>query len=341
MYRAGLAVLLGRLVAEPPDGLFGRVIQGAVPGGAACAALAVCLFGRSHRWSWRHPLVVIPVAAAVAVAAYIVHVWIEELGSVRLATRNFYGTLVVKDEPAPYDTGPLRLLINGSIKHGGQLLAPVHRRDPTTYYGPGSGAGLAIRAAEQAGPIRVGVIGLGTGTLACYGRAGDLYVFYEINPLVVGLASTEFSFLRDSPARIEVVPGDGRLSLERRAGPPFDVLVVDAFSGDSIPVHLLTREAFALYFRRLAPTGIVALHISNKYVDLEPVVRAAADAFGKGAVLVSTDDEDYPLYDSTWVLLSSRADRFETPAFKDAELLTATPVTWTDDYSNLLSVLKR
>ena len=308
---------------------------------AASAALAVCLFGRAHRWSWHHPLVAVPVAAAVAVAAYIVHAWIEDLGAVRLATRNFYGTLVVKDEPAPYDTGPLRLLINGSIKHGGQLLAPAHRRDPTTYYGPGSGAGLAIRAAEQAGPIRVGVIGLGTGTLACYGRAGDLYVFYEINPLVVGLASTEFSFLRDSPARIEVVPGDGRLSLERRAGPPFDVLVVDAFSGDSIPVHLLTREAFDLYFRRLAPTGIVALHISNKYVDLEPVVRAAADAFGKGAVLVSTDDEDYPLYDSTWVLLSSRADRFETPAFKEAELLTAAPVTWTDDYSNLLSVLKR
>ena len=109
---------------------------------AASAALAVCLFGRSRRWSWHHPLVAVPVAAAVAVAAYIVHAWIEDLGAVRLATRNFYGTLVVKDEPAPYDTGPLRLLINGSIKHGGQLLAPVHRRDPTTYYGPGSGAGL-------------------------------------------------------------------------------------------------------------------------------------------------------------------------------------------------------
>ena len=308
---------------------------------AACAALAVCLFARSRRWSWRHPLVAGPIAAAVAVAAYMAHASMEDLASARLATRNFYSTLVVKDEPAPYDTGPLRLLLNGSIKHGGQLLAPAHRRDPTTYYGPGSGAGLAIRAAQPAGPVRVGVIGLGTGTLACYGRAGDLYVFYEINPLVVRLASTEFSFLRDSPARVEIVPGDGRLSLERRAGPPFDVLVIDAFSGDSIPVHLLTREAFDLYFRRLAPEGILALHISNKYVDLEPVVRAAADALGKHAVLVSTDDEDYPLFDSTWVLLSSRADRFETPAFKEAEPLTAAPVTWTDDYSNLLSVLKR
>jgi SAM-dependent methyltransferase len=307
----------------------------------ACAVLAVCLFGRSRRWSWRHPLVAVPVAAALAAGVYMAHASIEDLAGDRLATRNFYGTLEVTDDPAPDDMGPFRLLINGSIRHGGQLLDPAHRRDPTTYYGPDSGAGLAVQAAEQGGPIRVGVIGLGTGTLACYGRAGDLYVFYEINPLVVRLASTEFSFLRDSPARIEIVPGDGRLSLERRAGPLFDVLIVDAFSGDSIPVHLLTREAFALYFRRLAPGGILALHISNKYVDLEPVVNAAALALGKRGVVVSTDDEDFPLYDSTWVLLSSRADRFEAPQFKDAEPLTATPVAWTDDYSNLLSVLKR
>ncbi len=307
---------------------------------AASAILAVCLFARGRGWSWRHPMVVAPVAAAVAAGVYMAHVSIEDLAGDRLATRNFYGTLEVTDD-ATDDMGPFRLLVNGRIRHGGQLLDPAHRRDPTTYYGPDSGAGLAIRAAEQGGPVRVGVIGLGAGTLACYGRAGDRYVFYEINPLVVRLASTEFSFLRDSPAKIEIVQGDGRLSLERRDGPPFDVLVVDAFSGDSIPVHLLTREAFALYFRRLAPAGILALHISNKYVDLEPVVSAAARALGKQGVVVSADDEDFPLYDSTWVLLSSRADRFKAPAFEDAEPLTATPVAWTDDYSNLLSVLKR
>lgn len=309
---------------------------------AACAALAVGLFARSRRWPWRHPLLAGPIAAAVAVAVYMGHASMEDLGSARLAARNFYGTLVVRDDPASDETAALRVLLNGSIQHGAQLLDPARRREPTTYYGADSGAGLAIRAAQVGGPIRVGVIGLGTGTLACYGRRGDLYVFYEINPLVVGLASTEFSFVRDSPARVEIVPGDGRLSLERRDGPPFDVLVVDAFSGDSIPVHLLTREAFALYFRRLAPAGLLALHVSNKYVDLEPVVRAAAEALGKHAAVVSTD-EDFPLFGSTWILLSSRADFFETPDFKETGQplsRTVAPVSWTDDYSNLLSVLK-
>lgn len=308
---------------------------------ALCVALAASLFARSRRWSWWHPLLAVPIAAAVAVAVYMVHASLEDLASDKLATRNFYGTLEVTEEPAPDDTGPLRLLVNGRIKHGGQLMAPAHRRDVTTYYGPASGAALAIRAAQQGGPIRVGVIGLGTGTLAVYGRAGDTYVFYEINPLVVKLAYTEFTFLRDSPARIGIVPGDGRLSLERHAGPSFDVLMVDAFAGDSIPVHLLTREAFDVYFSRLQPGGILALHISNKYVDLEPVVHAAADALGKHAVLVSTDGEAYPLYDSTWILLSSRADRFTTPAFEAAEPLATASVVWTDDHSNLLSVLKR
>jgi len=253
------------------------------------------------------------------------------------------------EETTPDDTGPLRVLVNGRIKHGGQLMAPAHRRDATTYYGPDSGAALAIRSAQGAGSIRVGVIGLGTGTLATYGRAGDTYIFYEINPLVVRLAYTEFSFLRDSPASISIVPGDGRLSLERAAGPPFDVLLVDAFAGDSIPVHLLTREAFEVYFRRLKAGGILALHISNKYVDLEPVARGAADALGKRAVMVSTDRAVFPLYDSTWILLSSRADRFTNPTFEHAEPLdvcrwwakACASVAWTDDHSNLLSVLKR
>ena len=308
---------------------------------AVCAALAVALLARARGWAWWHPLAVVPMAGAVAVAVYIVHGTLEDLAGDRLAIRNFYGTLEVAEETTPDNTGPLRVLVNGRIKHGGQLMARAHRRDVTTYYGPDSGAGLAIHAAQGAGPIRVGVIGLGTGTLATYGRAGDTYVFYEINPLVVRLAYTEFSFLRDSPASIGIVPGDGRLSLERAAGPPFDVLLVDAFAGDSIPVHLLTREAFEVYFRRLKAGGILALHISNKYVDLEPVARGAAEALGKRAVMISTDGEVFPLYDSTWILLSSETDRFATPAFEHAEPLDGASVAWTDDHSNLLSVLKR
>jgi hypothetical protein len=308
---------------------------------AASVALAVALFGRSRRWSWYHPLLAVPALAAIGVGVYLVREEIKEVADDRLAVRNFYGTLEVKDETMADDTGPLRILINGGIKHGGQLLSPAHRLDPTTYYGKKSGVGLALEDAQRNGPVTVGVIGLGTGTVACYGRLGDLYVFYEINPLVVRLASTEFSFLKGSAAWIEVVPGDGRLSLDRRVARPFDVLVVDAFSGDSIPVHLLTREAFELYFKRLASDGILALHISNKYVRLEPVVHAAARALGKAAVLVSTDDETSPLYNSTWVLLSSDPKRFQTARFDKTEPLETGLVTWTDDHSNLLSVLKR
>ena len=143
--------------------------------------------------------------------------------------------------------------MNGTIDHGLQFLSPARRDLPTTYYGPDSGIGITLKAAGATSPLNVGVIGLGVGTLAAYGRQGDRYKFYEINPLVVQLANQEFSFLRDSEAKIDIVLGDGRLSLEQEPPQGFDVLVVDAFSGDSIPVHLLTREAFELYFRHLKP----------------------------------------------------------------------------------------
>src|SRR5262249_51887740 len=152
-----------------------------------------------------------------------------------------------------------------------------------------SGVGRAIRQVQQSGPARVGVIGLGTGTLAVYGRAGDYFRFYEINPLVLRLARTQFTFLNDCKARLDAALGDARLSLEREAPENFDVLAVDAFSSDAIPVHLLTREAFELYFRHLKSSGVLAVHVSNKHLDLPPVVKLAAVAVGKEARLVDTD----------------------------------------------------
>src|SRR5262249_28050591 len=148
---------------------------------------------------------------------------------------------------------------------------------PTTYYGPNTGVGVAIRSKQKTGrAIRVGVIGLGTGTVAAYGRLGDYYRYYEINPLVLNLARTQFFFLPDCKAKLDVAMGDARLSLERELaqGSPenFDVLAVDAFSSDSIPVHLLTREAMLLYFRHLRDDGILAVHISNRYLNLQPVL---------------------------------------------------------------------
>src|SRR5581483_3433296 len=169
----------------------------------------------------------------------------------RLMVRNFYGSIKVEDPDDPKGPDAVRKLVHGTINHGQQFLDPQKRDWPTTYYGPNSGVGLAIREAEEHGPDRVGVIGLGTGTIASYGRPGDYIRYYDINPLVIRLAKSEFTFLKDCKAKLDIALGDARLSLEREPSQQFDVLAVDAFSGDSIPVHLLTREAFELYFRQL------------------------------------------------------------------------------------------
>lgn len=301
----------------------------------------------------------------------------ERPAGTRLSVRNFYGVLRVIDSaepnvplPQPGQPGSaardprFRKLMNGTIDHGLQFLNPARRREPTTYYGVNSGIGVALRAAHlapvygtdrlaarpldnavAARPLRIGAIGLGIGTVAAYGRAGDSYTFYEINPLVVKVASEDFTFLRDSPAKINVVLGDARLSLERRQPQNYDVLIVDAFSGDSIPVHLLTREAFQLYFRNLQPDGLLAVHISNQYLNLEPVVAAAAGALGKEAVIVNhevaTSEGVYP---STWILLGNRNGFLARSAIEQAGEVLPSPVPpsslWTDNYSSLWRVLK-
>jgi spermidine synthase len=188
------------------------------------------------------------------------------------------------------------------------------------------------------------VIGLGTGTLTVYGLPGDYYRVYEINPLVIQIANTEFSFLRHCKAKCDVVLGDARLSLEREQPQGFDVLAVDAFSGDSIPVHLLTRQAFELYFRHLKPDGVLAVHVSNKYLDLQPVVKRLAEAIHKDAIVVDTDDvENTELFGSTWVLVTSNQVFLNTPVVKDGSgEVDGRPNQrlWTDDYSNLFKILK-
>jgi spermidine synthase len=184
---------------------------------------------------------------------------------------------------------------------------------------------------------------LGAGTLAGYGQAGDRYVFYDINPLVIRVAQAQFAFLRESRAETQVVPGDARLSLEREPAREFDVFLVDAFSGDAIPIHLLTREAFEIYLRLLRPHGVLAIHISNKYLDLEPVVRAAARSLGlSAATVVNTADEPNSIFTATWVLLAR--DPLDIPVHSPAITWEINPPRdlrpWTDDYSNLLEILK-
>ena len=264
--------------------------------------------------------------------------------------RNFYGVLRVHDSAPPDVWDAARSLTDGTINHGEQLLNPARRDLPTTYFGPNSGIGLAIRAKQKNGAVRVGIIGLGTGTIASYGRAGDDFHYYEINPLVWRLstpepatAATQFTFVADCKAAHRVTVGDGRLALEREAPENFDVLAVDAFSSESVPVHLLTHEAMQLYFRHLKPDGILAVNVSNRFIDLQPVVHGEAQALGKIDRLIETGDDDaQALFAASWMLLTAPAGGFDrlildgSTAVQPAQRVRL----WTDDYSNLFQILR-
>ena len=236
-----------------------------------------------------------------------------------------------------------RILFHGTIEHGSEFLLPPRRSRPTTYYGPDSGVGILLREAF-AEPKRVAIIGLGAGTLATYGHSGDEFRFYEINSQVVDIAQALFFYLRESHAKILTTIGDGRLSLEREHSPPFDAIVLDAFSGDAIPVHLLTREALALYLRHLTARGVIAFHVSNDFLDLAPIVEQLAADAGYEAVLVHNhEDSDEAILAADWVLVTNNQAVLRNPAITvHARAIVSLPGLrlWTDDYNNLFSVLK-
>ena len=267
--------------------------------------------------------------------------------------RNFFGVVQVRY----VDTGSLQqnanVLVDGATVHGMQFVDPAVRDIPTTYYSRDSGIELAIDNHPHQGNLRVGILGLGAGTLAAYGQPGDLYRFYEINPVIVDLANGKdgyFSFLKDSRAEIEIIPGDARISLEAetRAGKVnnYDILVLDAFSSDSVPVHLVTREAFEIYLQNLAPDGVIAVHITNVRLDLRPVFWELAQQYQMGfAVIENPAAADRPdVFSSTWVLLARDPGLLEAPALaarttqsfnfrRDIRL-------WTDQYSNPFQLIK-
>ncbi|HEX4882854.1 MAG TPA: fused MFS/spermidine synthase, partial [Casimicrobiaceae bacterium] len=258
-------------------------------------------------------------------------------------SRNFYGVLRVQEIDAG-NANHRRSLIHGTILHGNQYLDPVLRRQATTYYTATSGIGRLIESLHpRVEPLRVAVVGLGTGSLATYGAKGDVYRFYEINPDVVALARRDFTYLADSEATIETALGDARLVLEREPAQRFDVLAIDAFSSDSIPVHLITTEAVAIYRKHLKPDGVIAFHVTNRFLDLVPVVDALAKAHGLAAVWIDDDGAGTLASRSDWVLLSADAGRFEAPQIAEvAQPLRARPDwrLWTDDFNNLVQVLK-
>jgi hypothetical protein len=334
---------------------------------AACCGLTLIAWRRDGftplakfvpgRWVWRG-LGVLLGALVVALAS---HAWYTHGRSKTvLAVRNFYGALRVQhDVDDSHSPEPVLQLTHGQINHGFQYLDESRRRRPTTYYAPQTGVALAIdlcRRQRNEG-LRIGVVGLGAGTIAAHGRRGDVVRFYEINPQVYELSCPGyFTFLQDSAAEVEVVLGDARMCMEQelRAGQPqaYDVLAVDAFSSDSIPIHLLTRECGKVYWRHLKPGGVLAIHISNRFLDLGPVTRGLAEALpGCRALAIDNSGDNEGGDASNWVLLTSSprllvADELAENAKSgiDSRVTSWTdaeqPIVWTDDFHSLLPIIR-
>ncbi len=281
---------------------------------------------------------------AVGITGFLARDTWQSVSDARVLVRNFYGALKVFDSDTDGTMGPVRTLRHGTIDHGEEFLWPQNERFPSTYYAKNSGVGLAIEDLYFQGPMNVGVIGLGAGTLTAYARPIDHYTIYDINPVVLRIAQTQFRFLRTCMAPHQVVLGDARLSLESEPSKQFDLLAVDAFSGDAIPVHLLTRESFRLYWRHLKPDGVLAVHVSNRFLALGPVVALAAAEDGKTAMMISNaEDTNTEVAASDWVLVTSRPGFFDQKEIKNVAM-KIDPIpglrTWTDDYSNLYKILR-
>jgi SAM-dependent methyltransferase len=303
----------------------------------ACAALAAIVYRELNKVA-----LTLSMATLMGITSAVCYDGFKFQDYVRVSVRNFYGVLRVKEYGTPGEADHLRRLLHGTIMHGEQYLTAPARHNLTSYYQVTSGIGKTIEAKQAGGPIRVGVIGLGTGTLAGYGRQGDVYRFYDINPAVVEIARNEFVYLGDSKAKVEVALGDARLTLEREPAEKFDVLAVDAFSSDAIPVHLITKEAMDVYLKHMKPDGIVAFHVSNRFLNLAPVVLQIAKAAGAFAVNVYEKGEEDKTQ-SDWVLVSRNPKALEAPAIKEvSEPVEEQPSwrLWTDDYNNLVQVLK-
>jgi SAM-dependent methyltransferase len=310
----------------------------------ACTLVVVALIALAATWQdgWGlRVLWMVGATAAIVVLSSQVRQYDDDAVALM---RNFYGTLRVRETHLPPQSDTDRQLLNGTIEHGAEWFAPQFLGQPLTYYATNSGLGLAMRLCCGTGPKRVGVIGLGTGTVAAYGNAGDVIRFYEINPPVERLARHWFTFLHDSGAKTDVVLGDARLSLSSEPPQNFNVMVVDAFSGDAIPVHLLTREALALYRRHLRPDGIIVFHVSNQYIDLEPVIAGIAGDAGLRAVSVhSHGDEQTGLYYADWILVTANQAFLDQPEIVNNGF--STPLqegvrVWTDNYSSVFPLLK-
>lgn len=298
------------------------------------------------------PVVIVSSVVILLLSLFVIYYMRAISSETLLATRNFYGVLRVWEINTDLPELRAYQLTHGKTVHGFQFEANDLRDLPTTYYAENSGVGLSIsNHPTHPGKLRIGALGLGIGVIAHYGQPGDVFRFYEINPDVIRIAEGEggyFSFLTDSQADIHVIPGDARVSLERELvsdGPQnFDLLVLDAFSGDTMPLHLLTKEAFEIYLKHLKQDGIMAINVSNRYFDLDLEVYRLADEFNLGTALIEDRGDAIQSYDSIWMLLTRERDFLNLPAIaarsaQRPSIPTSLPV-WTDDFSNLLQILK-
>jgi hypothetical protein len=268
---------------------------------------------------------------------------LQKMDNTIAAVRNFYGRLSVKQIGYGIsDAESYRVEMHGTIQHGKQFVHPANRHFTTSYYSETSGVGMAL-AHIHPGQQKIGGVGMGIGTIAGHSKPGGLVKFYEINPKVIDYAKEQFYFLNESPAKVEVELGDGRLLLERESPQQFDVLAIDAFSGDAVPVHLITREAMALYLKHIKPDGAVAFHVTSRYLNLAPVVKQLADDAGYEAVLIADKSDDIHYSPSNWVIVTRNQDFLNAPdVMQNRVAIDPIPgmKIWTDDFSNLFQVLK-
>jgi len=332
----------GLFVALIAPRLFNSYIELPV-GMTLCAALVSCVLWMDMPVLWLRTSTTL---ATIAFAGYLIYSSNMESRIYIRSVRNFYGVLRVRDDPQWKNLPPQRLLIHGTISHGSELKVPGGDRIATSYFGRGSGISRALRTLGVRGPIRIGIVGLGAGVTAALARAGDTLHYYEINPLVFDLAQSEFGFWNACPAEKRLFLGDGRLTLERLPDEHLDLLAVDAFSSDAVPMHLLTAEAYGTLVRHLKPDGVLAFNITNRYLDLAPVVAELAAANGFTGIVVDDAGEEEDYYsNSAWILLSRDLALFEHANFQDkfaVSKLKRKPGFrgWTDDYSNIIQSLQ-
>jgi hypothetical protein len=344
----------GMFVALVAPAIFNTFLETPIITVAVAGLVTFILWRERPRWSFALSAQALALIGSLAIAVSLGYVLLDLRKQSIYVTRSFYGAYRVKEGPTmlldgidwPLAPGTARILLSGQIYHGLQFTNPAAAMVPTAYFCQEEGLGVAFRALPAGTNRNIGGIGLGTGTLATYARAGDSLRFYEINPDVLRLARTYFTFLTNCPARVEVILGDGRLSLEREPCQNLDLLVIDAFAGDSIPVHLLTDQAMEIYRRHLKPDGVIAFHISNSHLDLQPVIRALADQHGLTAVLVPpvrVDPREGKLV-SVWMLLAANPEFLRQPEIaalmRSSDFVSSRPpLLWTDDYSSILPIL--